>query len=284
MLGRGMCTACYQRVLKSERDGESMEATASVEGSDYLDQVIGGDADLGGEAARQVGPAVERRPGMVTSPSPSLGGVEPPKKKGWRFWEKKETANNEQPRAPKTKEARPKSARRNSSAQTIEDVWSGIGGLAVRSGRHAPVGRCLQWQAPVAGEMLDEAIKGTALDRLILQPITKGRGRFDALGAILGPPLIVLAIERNPQNAEMLIPALKASIRNSLPLMVPAIKKVQAREAAAAEAARELFPDLAPGADPVEEIIAMMFSDWTPQPQPQPDYTVEHEPSMEGAA
>ena len=58
--------------------------------------------------------------------------------------------------------------------------------------------------------------------------------------------------------------------------MVPAIKKVQEKERRAAEAAAELFPDLAPGEDPVDGIIAMMFSDWTPQarePEPQDTQT-----------
>jgi len=278
-----MCTACYQKVLKNERDGEEMEAATSSTISDQIDEDLSGTPDLGGSETREVTPSVERRPGVVTSPSPSLGGAgSMDGKRDWRFWKKKETATNAQ-QAPKTAEKRPKSGgRRASAAQSIEDVWSGLGGLAVRSGSHAPLGRCLQWQAPVAGEMLDEAVKGTAIDRLVLQPISKGRGRFDALGAVFGPPLIVLAIERNPQNAEMLIPALKASIRNSLPLMVPAIKKVQAREAAAAEAARELFPDLAPGEDPVDAIISMMFAGWIPEQPAQPDYT-QPEPTMEGA-
>lgn len=127
--------------------------------------------------------------------------------------------------------------------------------------------------------MLDEAVKGTVVDKVVLQPIARGRSKFDAFGALLGPPLIVLAIERNPANAEMLLPMLRASIRSSLPMMIPAIKKVKAREAAAAEAARELFPDLPEGVDPVDEVIAMMFADWTPvEAPPVADYPVDNEP------
>ena len=238
------------------------------DGSSF-DEGLAASADDGTqEPDEEVVPASrERRPGMVTSPSPSLGDAGKTKK-DWKFW-KKDTVTT--PKLPKTREQRPSVAkgRRVSAAQTIEDVWSGIGGLAVRSGTNAPVGRCLQWQAPVAGEMLDEAVKGTVFDKILLQRIAKGRGRFDAVGAVFGPPLIVLAIQRNPQNSELLFPLLKASIRNSLPLMVPAIKKVKAREEAAEEAARELFPDLLPGEDPVDAIMEMMFLGWTPaQPVP----------------
>ena len=249
----------------------------STEDVDYFDEVVVGSTDSSIEESSEVEASpVERRPGVVTSPSPPLGDARPTRKKpkDWKFWNKDKSSG---PKFPKTNEKKPTvtKGRRASTAPTISDLWTGAGGLAIRTGRHAPLGRLMQWQAPVAGEMLDEAVKGTILDRMLLQPVAKGRGRFDALGAVFGPPLIVMAIERNPQNADMLIPMLKASIRSSLPLMVPAIKKVAAREAAAAEAARELFPDLGPGEDPVDSIIAMMFADWTPAVREQPDYAGE---------
>jgi hypothetical protein len=251
----------------------------SIESVDNFDEVVGGAPDSDIEESSEVESLqVERRPGaMVTSPSPShLGDAGPTRKKpkDWKFWKKDQSSA---PKMTKTGEKRPvvSKGKRVSTAPTISDLWSGAGGLAVRSGKHAPLGRLMQWQAPVAGEMLDEAVKGTIVDRMVLQPVAKGRGRFDALGAVFGPPLIVMAIERNPQNAEMLIPMLKASIRSSLPLMVPAIKKVAAREAAAAEAARELFPDLGPGEDPVDSIIAMMFADWTPVVREPAEYAGE---------
>ena len=67
----------------------------------------------------------------------------------------------------------------------------------------------------------------------------------------------------------MLLPILKSSIRNSLPMMAKAIKKVQAKEKAMAEAAAELFPDLPEGEDPADAILAMIFDGWTP-PTPSP--------------
>jgi hypothetical protein len=78
-----------------------------------------------------------------------------------------------------------------------------------------------------------------------------------------------LAIENNPERAPMLLPILKSSIRNSLPMMAKAIKKVQAKEKAMAEAAAELFPDLPEGEDPADAILAMIFDGWTP-PTPSP--------------
>ena len=129
----------------------------------------------------------------------------------------------------------------------------------------------MQWQAPVAGEMLDDAIAGTFIDKVALQRIEKARGRYDLLGAVFGPPLLVLAIEQNPANAEILMPMLAASIRHSLPLMVPAIKKAKAREKAVAEATAELFaddPDYPADTDPVDYVLRMMFAGWIPENVP----------------
>ena len=157
-----------------------------------------------------------------------------------------------------------------SAADTLADIWSGVGGLAIQTGTHAPLGRCLQWQAPVAGEMLDEAVAGSVIDKVALQRMVKGRQRFDLIGAVVGPPLLVLALERNPAAQETILPLLRSSNRRSLPLMVPAIKKVQERERKVAEATELLFADMPgfePGTDPVEVILSMMFDGWVP-PEP----------------
>ena len=302
-MGRGLCSKCYQdddikalfdpiRAVREDDDDDISTAEAISEDfmagipSDGQHGSVGGGrvvSDTLTPDGQETGPYSpgERQPGGKGSSSPtSAGPQEPTAKPGLfdRFRKRKPDITDEAGPAPRTKERRPKAqtrpGRRVSAADTLGDVWSGIGSLAIRSGNHAPLGRCLQFQAPVAGEMLDEAVRGSFIDKLVLQPVVKGRGRFDLLGAVMGPPLIVLAMERNPAQADSLMPMLRASIRSSLPLMVPAIKKVQEKEAKAAEAAAELFPDLAPGEDPVDAIIAMMFSDWTPQaPEPttEPD-------------
>jgi hypothetical protein len=66
----------------------------------------------------------------------------------------------------------------------------------------------------------------------------------------------------------MLLPILKTSIRNSLPLMAPAIKKIQKKEADIAAAAAEMGFD--GEGDPADQIINMIFGDWVP-PVPEPE-------------
>lgn len=230
----------------------------------------------------------ERRPGDTAGLSSVPGDPAdvPNPKKGLRgIFAKKEKPSEPSPPKP-SKETRPgkttRLGRRNSTADTIEDILGAVGGIAMRTGKHQPLGRYLQFSSPVSAEILDEAIQGTVIDRVLLQPLVKGRGRFDALGAVLGPPALILAIENNPERAPMLLPILKSSIRNSLPLMAKAIKKVQAKEKAMSDAAAELFPDLPEGEDPADAILAMIFDGWTPPAASPP--VEEPEPVTESDA
>ena len=305
--GRGLCSRCYQRDeirdkwtnQEETRDGmatdqDELEDLVDLDkidnrsrgvdggsvGKDPLAPPVAGSHDAGSPTT------AERRPGVASSPpGPAQGSSEEPAPRGIRKIFSKRAKPPPAPSQQKTKERPPKvsraAGRRVSGAETLSDMWGGIGSLAIRTGQHAPLGRVMQFQAPVAGEMLDEAAKGSFIDKTVIQPVVKTRGRFDLLGAVFGPPLIVLAIERDPSKAEMLIPVLKSSIRSSLPLMVPAIKKVREREAKAAEAARDLFPDLPEGVDPVDSIIQEIFADWIPTPR-EPEPAEEPTPQQEG--
>jgi hypothetical protein len=236
----------------------------------------------------------ERRPG---GGSPSLPGsdasVSKPRLRDRLFGAKTPKALSD---APVTREKPPKPVsrgRRQSGAETLSDAWSGVGSLAVRNPSHVPLGRYMQFQAPVAGEMLDEAIAGTVVDKVALQPIVRARGKFDLIGAVFGPPALILAIERQPERAELLVPMLRSSIRNALPLMVPAIKRVQAKEAKTIQAAEDLFDD-DPGyrqwvtdqttqgvksPDPADYILSMIFTGWAPPDVPVPDPETEGVPT-----
>jgi hypothetical protein len=132
--------------------------------------------------------------------------------------------------------------------------------------------------------MLDDAVKGTIIDKRILQPIVHARARIDLLVAVLGPPGVILAIERSPQQLTVdergnlqhpLFGILRSSIRASLPTMVPAMKKARAKEEKMNETLRDLMVEfnLPEGADPVDEVLNMMFGgfEFTP-PEPPGDY------------
>lgn len=215
----------------------------------------------------------EIRPGGNSDPSSSLDGSEDKISEESLTDRFKSFFNNKKKNesnftAPKTKEIRPKvSGKRISGAASIGDAMSAVGGIISRTEKHRPSGMLIQWQSAAAGEIIDEAIKDTAIDRFLIQRAVKARSRLDMVGSVLFPPAIVFAIEMNPERAPMLFPLLESSLRNSLPHMVPAIKKARKREADQAEAIRELFPEAEEGSDPVRELMNELFAGWYPATQ-----------------
>jgi len=272
-VGLGLCQNCYRdpeiqmaarnNTLETETSYEGVEDTIEVESDP-----IGDDDEVVVVEPEDIFVSSERRPGSITSPvadrEDATTGVEKDGFLGGLFKKKKPTSSTPPPFSKKTREKAPKGVgRRVSTSETIQDVWAAIGGIAIRTGRHAPLGRYLQWQAPAAGEMLDQALAGSILDRKLLQPAVKTRGRLDVLGAVIFPPAIIVAIEMNPERAPQLVPILKSAIRASLPSLLPAMKKAQAKEEKVNKAVAEMFgEDFPPGVDPVDMVIEQMFSGW----------------------
>jgi hypothetical protein len=289
---RGLCNSCYPKVPRGshieQKDGDDDMVDGQASFEDVGDDVpaLPVDDPLGGRGVGQdadplaVPGSRERRPSAGGgSPSLSSDG-DAPRARGRlsRLFGSKPKATGT---APVTKEKAPKGkvprGRRQSGAETLSDAWGGIGSFVGRTPGHVPLGRYMQFQAPVAGEMLDEAAAGTIIDKMALQPIIRARGKFDLVAAVFGPPALILAIERNPGQGELLVPMLRSSIRNALPLMVPAIKRIQAKEAKTLAAADDLFDDDADyraycaqveatggKPDPAEYILSMIFSGWAP--------------------
>src|SRR5215472_5899376 len=83
--------------------------------------------------------------------------------------------------------------KRVSVAPLISEAWLFMGGAAQRI--DVPLGRCLQMQSLVAGEIMEDIVKGTAGDR-ILQPLARAEDKAKAVAALLLPPALVVALER----------------------------------------------------------------------------------------
>ena len=272
-VGHGLCQRCYRdpEIIAAVKNGELSEIMGNETTVETDVDIVSGVSETTDEVSDdRLG---ERRPGSFQSPVTAT--VEDPPGVGFRNpFKKKFKGSKPTPPPFTTKEKAPKGVgRRQSAAGSIEDIWTGISGLAGRTG-HAPLGRYLQWQAPAAGEMLDQAIAGTPLDKKLFQPAIRARGRLDMVISVIGPPGIILAIERNPERAPMLIPILKSAIRSSLPTMLPAMKKAQAREEKITASLAEMFPDMPPGVDPVDLVIEQLFAGYVFQsPEPTMEYT-----------
>jgi hypothetical protein len=96
-----------------------------------------------------------------------------------RFWQRGK------PEAGKAKK-RP----RVSTEDMLGSLWRGMAKLAAPL---PPLQRTLRIQAPVAGLLLEDSVRGTALDTF-LQPLARLAGQGKVISALLGPPVIVTAL------------------------------------------------------------------------------------------
>lgn len=88
------------------------------------------------------------------------------------------------------------------------------------------VGRVLDAQAPVAGMILEDVVKGTIVDT-VLQPIARWEDKGEQVFALVGAPMLVAALTSKPHMAPVLIPMLKESLRLWIDIAGP---KLELRE------------------------------------------------------
>jgi hypothetical protein len=151
-----------------------------------------------------------------------------------------------------------------------QTAWTITGIALVKTGADVPVGNCLQFQAPIVGSIIDEAIANTALDKLV-QPLAANGEKVKTISSVLALPVLVGVLERNPAAAPMLEPLLRIAIADHLIAMAPVIKEQRKRDEQYRKAVEELGVDMENGEDPIETILASIFP------------TVQEEPSPNGA-
>ena len=263
-VGRGLCSKHYKQWERGALVTDELTESPSQVAPETVPRTSPSGPGLAETA--------ERRPGDSDPVAPTLRGSDaapPLGPSGIRSLFAKKEKRESGPVLPPTREKRPGvTPKRVPAADLIESGWGALGGLVARSPMHGALGRYLQWQAPATGNVLDKALAGTLVDRKLVQPAVRAHDSLGAIGAILGPPILIWSIERDPHKAGVLLPILRAQILASLPTMVDAMKRQKVRDEKVSKSIRELFPDLPEGADPVEEILAYLFSGPTPTEAP----------------
>src|SRR5882724_10700554 len=100
---------------------------------------------------------------------------------------------------------------RKSLDGVIGGAWSFL--AQIMQPINMPVARVLAVQAPVAGMVLEDALKNTVVDRL-LQPLAGLQTGGEIAFALMAPPLVVGALTVKPELAPILEPLLRRSLRS----------------------------------------------------------------------
>jgi hypothetical protein len=126
-----------------------------------------------------------------------------------------------------------KEHRRVSLESLASGAWSMLGQMAASRGL-VPTGRALEMQAPVAGMILEDTLRGTVIDR-IAQPLARGGDSAKELWALLGPPVLVTVATLKPEMQPVVIPRLRSAMREWAIIAGPRIKAREKRERRAME-------------------------------------------------
>jgi len=108
-----------------------------------------------------------------------------------RFWQRGQGRGVKAKRAPRV-----------STEDLLGSLWRGAAKLATPL---PPLQRTLRIQAPVAGMILEDTVKGTAAD-LVLQPFARLAGQGKVISALIGPPVIVTALTVHVQTRAQMQP------------------------------------------------------------------------------
>lgn len=118
---------------------------------------------------------------------------------------------------------------RVSTGKLIAMGWRGLAQMMAPI--NLPVARVLDMQAPVAGDILEDVVRDTVVDRL-LQPLARANEGGEAVFALLGPPLLVAAMTSKPEVAPVLVPVLKEALRRWIDIAGPKLAEHQKKEEA----------------------------------------------------
>jgi hypothetical protein len=124
-----------------------------------------------------------------------------------------------------------KSFPRVSTAELLGFAYAGAGYILARNPRMLPVARSMDLMAPVSGEILDDVVRGTVVDRL-LQPLARSGDKGRKLGAVAGFPALVAVAVARPELYPVLKPAMKMALMLSLEVSETPRKRLEKRAAA----------------------------------------------------
>jgi len=152
---------------------------------------------------------------------------------------------------------------RISTAPLIGELWAGMGSLAMNWS--APAGRTFIMQSPVAGDVLDDVVKDTALDP-VAQFLARIEDRGKTVAAMVLPPVVIGLLEQaetmpEPERTRRLQFLEPIAIR-SLMLWdrVTADKMAEAIERAQLER---------PRMEKAARLLAMSRGEAVPEPEPE---------------
>lgn len=230
-----------------------------------------GDDEMTDTDAAPAGPA-ESAP---TSPFDTPAPTRPTKERKGLLGRFTRTKGEHSAEPKPTKEKSPKRGPKGKRISTAPAVATGYGELGekLQKGRYYAAGRMMQIQSEGAGQIVDEALADSMLDRLAIQPIAQMGDKYAKLFDLVLPPILLVGMQNAVDAGNtaafdfMADMFLRPLIRRNLKGLAEAVTIVRAEKEAEYQAIAEAFPDFAGHADesgdgladPVDVILMSLF-------------------------
>lgn len=184
----------------------------------------------------------------------------------WAQPEVKAEGSPPKPTASKAVKAKVVTGRRVKADDVLTLAAGGIGTLLGMSGVSPAGGMALKLEAPLLGPALDKAVAGTIVDKAVIQPLVKTKGKFDEVAPLVMFPALVAVLERSPAMLPQVYPFLRMAIVPMLDQLVVSMRKQALEEEKLRAAAAELSamsPEFAAmfesGSEPVDAILEFVI-------------------------
>lgn len=174
----------------------------------------------------------------------------------------RETSPTKVPRGTSTQRTK-----RQSGADLLSMAADGVGSLMAMTGiPSSPAGMALKLEASLIGPAADKAVADTFIDKSIIQPVIKAKGKFDEIGPLVMFPVLIGLADKSPMMRPQLYPLLRMCITPMLSQLVASMKRAQSDQATVRKAAADLaamdpgFAQMFEGdVDPIDAILATLF-------------------------
>ena len=276
--GRGLAAHNRQKHDPATPAANGAGAAYTDDGDEELtaEELAAVRAEMAAEAAAEAAAAaadqaaVERRPEAskpADKPRRGLSGLFPHVRSEKPTDGGREASPEKRPTTPKP--------RRVSTQDFWGDGVEGVASLVMRTG-YVPMGRAMVWSSPVAGEIIEDATKGTLVDKVV-QPVVRNAEKWQDLFDLIGFWAAIGMAQTQPEKAPMALMFARKRLVNLLPKIAANMAKQRKKERAAAEAIQTLLPELEGlelGDDPIQGLIEMLFAAPDQQAPPQPEPAV----------
>lgn len=131
---------------------------------------------------------------------------------------------------------RPK--KRTSVKSELGMIWKMAANFV--SAINAPAAKAVALEAPIAGQILDDAVAGTVIDRWLIQPFAGASDKYGPLILLIGFPAAVYIADTHPEHRPMVEDYIRKAIVQIMVSTADEMKATAEREAHASEQLAEL--------------------------------------------